>query len=95
MDEHIYELDDVPEDYKLGDAQQLQVRAHKQKQPIIDYDAVGETLSAYRYPLYFFVRRRGYDAGVRLTPHQQQSHRRSDGSVRSDREPTAFWPPWV
>jgi hypothetical protein len=54
MDEHIYTLDDVPNDYKLGDAQQLQVRAHKQKQPIIDHDAIAEALAAYRYPLYFF-----------------------------------------
>ena len=36
MDEHIFVIDDVPDDYKLGDAQQLQVRAHKTQKPIID-----------------------------------------------------------
>jgi hypothetical protein len=28
MDEHIFVIDDVPDDYKLGDAQELQVCAH-------------------------------------------------------------------
>ena len=54
MDERIYVIDDVPEDYKLGDAQQLQVRAHKTRQPIIDHAAIEQVLQAYTYPLYFF-----------------------------------------
>jgi len=54
MDEHIYVLDDVPDGFKLGDAQQLQVNAHKRKKPIIDQNAIAEILSAYQYPLYFF-----------------------------------------
>ena len=54
MDERIFVIDDVPGDYKLGDAQQLQVRAHKTRQPIIDQDAIEQVLQAYTYPLYFF-----------------------------------------
>lgn len=54
MDERIFVIDDVPEDYKLGDAQQLQVRAHKMKKPIIDRSAIAEVLGAYTFPLYFF-----------------------------------------
>ena len=54
MDERIFVIDDVPDDYKLGDAQQLQVRAHKKQQPIIDHDAIAEVLRAYTFPLHFF-----------------------------------------
>ena len=36
MDERIFVVDDVPDDYELGDAQQMQVRAHKSQKPIID-----------------------------------------------------------
>lgn len=53
MDEHIFVIDDVPDDYKLGEAQQLQVRAHKKQQPIIARDAIEEILGAYVFPLYF------------------------------------------
>lgn len=54
MDEKIYEIDDVPNDYELGDAQTLQVQAHKTKRPIIDASAIAEVLKTYNYPLYFF-----------------------------------------
>lgn len=54
MDEHIFVIDDVPDDYKLGDAQQLQVRVHKTRQPIIVRDAIEQILGAYVFPLYFF-----------------------------------------
>jgi hypothetical protein len=54
MDERIFVIDDVPDDYKLGDAQQLQVRAHKKQQPIIDQSAIEEVLRSYTFPLYFF-----------------------------------------
>jgi len=54
MDEHIFVIDDVPEDYELGDAQELQVRAHKKQQPIIDRDAIEQVLRSYTFPLYFF-----------------------------------------
>ena len=44
----------MPDDYKLGDAQQLQVRAHKKQQPIIDQSAIEQVLRSYTFPLYFF-----------------------------------------
>jgi hypothetical protein len=54
MDERIFDIDDVPDDYKLGDAQQLQVRAHKSQKPIIDQKAIADALQSYVFPLYFF-----------------------------------------
>lgn len=54
MDEHIFVIDDVPDEYKLGDAQKLQVEAHKKQKPIIRHDGIKQVLSAYAYPLYFF-----------------------------------------
>jgi Domain of unknown function(DUF2779) len=54
MDERIYVIDDVPDDYKLGDAQQLQVHAHKKQQPIINRGAIEQVLRSYTFPLYFF-----------------------------------------
>jgi hypothetical protein len=54
MDERIFVIDDVPDDYKLGDAQQLQVSVHKKQQPIIDQSAIEEVLRSYTFPLYFF-----------------------------------------
>jgi hypothetical protein len=54
LDERIFVIDDVPDDYKLGDAQELQVRAHKMRKPIIDQDAIAEVLRSYSFPLYFF-----------------------------------------
>src|ERR1035437_7288371 len=54
MDKRIFVIDDVPDDYKLGDAQQLQVRVHKKQQPIIDQSAIEEVLRSYTFPLYFF-----------------------------------------
>lgn len=53
MDEHIYAIDDVADDCELGDAQRLQVRAHKSGEPIIDRGAIEQVLSAYAFPLYF------------------------------------------
>ncbi len=53
MNERIFVIDDVPDDYKLGDAQQIQVSAHKQRQPIICRDAIEHALKSYAFPLYF------------------------------------------
>ena len=54
MDERIFVIDDVPDDYKLGDAQELQVRSHKTQTPIIDQDTIADVLRSYTFPLYFF-----------------------------------------
>jgi hypothetical protein len=54
MDERIFVIDDVPDDYELGDAQQMQVRAHKSQKPIIDVGEIARILGSYTFPLYFF-----------------------------------------
>lgn len=53
VNKRLYALGDVPSDYKLSDAQLLQIRAHKSGQPIINPDAIAEALEAYTFPLYF------------------------------------------
>ncbi|AGK57023.1 hypothetical protein HYPDE_26713 [Hyphomicrobium denitrificans 1NES1] len=54
MDHRIYTLDEVPDGFELGDAQQNQVLAHKRRAPIIDEQGIAAALERYRYPLYFF-----------------------------------------
>lgn len=54
VDRRIYALDDVPDDYKLGDAQKLQIKAHKVGRPLIQHDAIGAALREYTFPLHFF-----------------------------------------
>ena len=54
MNERIFVIDDVPDNYKLGAAQELQVRSHKMRKPIIDQDAIADVLRSYTFPLYFF-----------------------------------------
>jgi hypothetical protein len=54
MDERMVVLDEVPDEYELGDAQLMQVRAHKSQKPIIDVSAIERILGSYTYPLYFF-----------------------------------------
>jgi hypothetical protein len=49
----IYSVGDVPDDYKLGDAQTMQVRAHKAQQPIIDLEAIQQALGGYTFPIHF------------------------------------------
>jgi CRISPR/Cas system-associated exonuclease Cas4 (RecB family) len=53
VDNHIYSLDDVPDDFEIGDGQANQVRAHKARRPILDPHAIGSALAAYTYPLHF------------------------------------------
>jgi len=54
MDERIFVIDEVPDEYELGDAQQMQVRAHKSQKPIIDVGEIERILGSYTFPLYFF-----------------------------------------
>jgi hypothetical protein len=54
MDGQIFRLEDVPDEYELGEAQANQVRAHKQGRPLIDEDGIREAIAGYSYPLYFF-----------------------------------------
>ena len=53
VDNNVFRLDDVPDEFELGDGQANQVRAHKRKAPIIDTDAIRDALAGYAYPLYF------------------------------------------
>lgn len=53
VNKRIFAIGDVPDDYKLGDAQLLQVRAHKSGQPIIDHQAIADLVGQYAFPLYF------------------------------------------
>jgi hypothetical protein len=54
MDRRIFTLDEVPDGYELGDAQQNQVLAHKRRAPMINEEGIAAALERYRYPLYFF-----------------------------------------
>ena len=54
VDNNIFRLDDVPEEFELGDGQANQVRVHKRGTPVIDEAAIRDALAAYTYPLYFF-----------------------------------------
>jgi hypothetical protein len=54
VDHHIFTLDEVPDDFELGDGQANQVWAHKRGAPMIDVDAIRAALAEYAYPLYFF-----------------------------------------
>ena len=54
MDEKIFAIDDVPDDYELGKAQVLQVQAHKTQKPIVDRNAISGMLRSYTFPLHFF-----------------------------------------
>jgi hypothetical protein len=47
-------IDEVPDNTKLTEAQQLQVLSAKRGEPIIDHAAIRKTLDSLTYPLYFF-----------------------------------------
>lgn len=54
MERRIFALDDIPDDFALGDAQRNQVTAHRDRAPIVNIEAIREALQSYAYPLYFF-----------------------------------------
>jgi hypothetical protein len=49
----LYMLDAVPNNFKLGDAQTLQVQVYKSGRPLIDRAAIKVTLGEYKFPLHF------------------------------------------
>lgn len=53
MEKSIYDIGDVPDDYKLTEPQLLQIRAHKTQQPIVNAAAIADVLGTYALPLYF------------------------------------------
>lgn len=50
----IFDLNDVPADFKLSDIQRNQVNVHQSQVPIIDHIGIKTELDALQYPLYFF-----------------------------------------
>ncbi len=54
VDDNIFDLADVPSDFKLSEAQQNQINVYKSQMPMIDLISIKAELEALKYPLYFF-----------------------------------------
>lgn len=54
VEQGIFSLDDIPEDFDLSDKQKEQISVHGRKKPQIDKEKIKEELYGLRYPLYFF-----------------------------------------
>ncbi len=54
VEKDIYDLEDIPDDFKLSDNQWNQVKAHKSQRPIIDREEIKKELDSLKFPLYFF-----------------------------------------
>lgn len=50
----VFDLDDIPEDFKLSNNQRNQVDVYQGKIPLIDNTAIKAELELLEYPLYFF-----------------------------------------
>jgi len=53
VDESIYEIADIPDDFDMTDNQKKQVDMQKSQNPLINTQAINETLSRLEFPLYF------------------------------------------
>lgn len=53
IDEEIFKIEDVPEDFPLTDKQKNQVRVEKSQQPYIDLAGIKKLLGEIEYPIYF------------------------------------------
>ncbi len=53
VENKMYNLEDVPHDFKLSLAQENQIKVYKNKESIIDYAGIHEELSSLKFPLYF------------------------------------------
>jgi len=49
----ILKITDIPDDFELNEAQRNQVEVTKTRKPLIDKEAIKETLNTLEYPLYF------------------------------------------
>ncbi|MCX6641117.1 MAG: DUF2779 domain-containing protein [bacterium] len=49
----LLELEQLPDDFKLNDAQDRYIRSYLTQSPVIDWEAIREILSSLQYPLYF------------------------------------------
>ena len=54
MNECIFDLNDIPDDFELTNIQKNQVMAHKRQKPTIDTETIKKELDALKFPLYFF-----------------------------------------
>jgi len=53
VDESIFDIADIPDDFVLTDKQEEQVTLQKTRIPLIDKQSINETLSHLKFPLYF------------------------------------------
>jgi len=53
VDESIFDIADISDDFELTDKQEEQVLLQKTRKPLIDKQAISETLSHLEFPLYF------------------------------------------
>ena len=53
VDMDVFELKDIPEDFKLTEKQQNQVTAHLVKEALVDKERIQEELEKLKFPLYF------------------------------------------
>jgi hypothetical protein len=53
VEDQIFDIADVPDEFELTDTQHNQVVAHKRGQVMIDVDAIREELAPLSFPLYF------------------------------------------
>lgn len=74
VDEDIFDLDDLPGDFKLSEPQSLVTNAYKGKEPQVNLKAIRKTLAGYQCPLFFFDFET-YGSAVPIidgiSPHQQ------------------------
>lgn len=53
VENKIYHLEDIPDDFKLSTDQKNQLRVHKDKKPLINLNGIREEISSLPFPLYF------------------------------------------
>ncbi len=53
VDESIFDIADIPDDFKLTEKQEEQVTLQRTRKPLIDKNEIEETLSSLKFPLYF------------------------------------------
>jgi CRISPR/Cas system-associated exonuclease Cas4 (RecB family) len=53
VDESIFDIADIPDDFEMTANQKKQVDMQKSKHPLIDRQAIEDTLSSLEFPLYF------------------------------------------
>jgi hypothetical protein len=54
IEQDIFDIMDIPDDFSLTDKQRNQVLAHQKQRPIVDSKQIQEELSKLKFPLYFF-----------------------------------------